>query len=83
MAVPYTGPVSDSTPARRFPVRIAFFVLAIVFCGAVGASIGWTLAGAIGLTGTPMALVAAFTGMVIATLLWIAGAAIFPRKPDD
>jgi hypothetical protein len=63
-------------------LRIVLFILAIVFCGAVGASIGWTLAGAIGLTGTPMALVAAFAGMVIATLLWIAGAAVFPHKPD-
>jgi len=63
-------------------VRLAFFVLAIIFCGAVGASIGWTIAGAIGLTGTPMALVAAFVGMVVATLLWIAGAALFPVKPD-
>jgi len=51
-------------------VRLAFFILAIIFCGAIGASIGWTIAGAIGLTGTPMALVAAFVGMVVATLLW-------------
>ena len=59
---------------------IVLYVLAILACGAVGAVLGWAIAGTIGLTGTPMALVAAFIGMVAATLLWIAGAAVVPRK---
>jgi hypothetical protein len=59
---------------------IVLYALAIAACGIVGAVIGWAVAGAIGLTGTPMALVAAFLGMVAATLLWIAGAALLPGK---
>jgi hypothetical protein len=61
-------------------MSIVLYVLAILACGGVGALLGWAIAGSIGLTGTPMALVAAFLGMVAATLLWIAGAALFPGK---
>ncbi|HET9339759.1 MAG TPA: hypothetical protein VFQ55_12215 [Casimicrobiaceae bacterium] len=61
-------------------MSIVLYVLAIVACGGAGALLGWAIAGTIGLTGTPMALVAAFLGMVSATLLWIAGAALFPKK---
>lgn len=60
-------------------MSIVLYVLAIVACGGVGALLGWAIAGTIGLTGTPMALVAAFLGMVSATLLWIAGAALFAK----
>lgn len=59
---------------------IVLYVLAILACGGVGAVLGWAIAGSIGLTGTPMALVAAFIAMIAATLLWIAGAALFARK---
>jgi hypothetical protein len=58
---------------------IVLYVLAIVACGGLGALLGWAIAGSIGLTGTPMALVAAFIGMVTATLLWILGAALLPK----
>ena len=61
-------------------MSIVLYALAIAACGGVGAVVGWAIAGSIGLTGTPMALVAAFLGMVAATLLWIAGAALFPGK---
>ncbi|MEO8486380.1 MAG: hypothetical protein ABI585_08585 [Betaproteobacteria bacterium] len=61
-------------------MSIVLYVLAIVACGGSGAVIGWAIAGSLGLTGTPMALVAAFIGMVAATLLWIAGAALFAKK---
>jgi hypothetical protein len=59
---------------------IVLYLLAILACGGVGALLGWAIAGSIGLTGTPMALVSAFLGMVAATLLWIAGAALLPRR---
>jgi hypothetical protein len=61
-------------------LSIVLYVLAIVACGGVGALLGWAIAGTIGLTGTPMALVAAFIGMVAATLLWIAGAVLLARR---
>ncbi|MCC7114591.1 MAG: hypothetical protein IT520_09455 [Burkholderiales bacterium] len=63
-------------------MALLLYVLAIVTCGGAGAWLGWIVAGAIGLTGTPMALVAAFIGMVTATGLWIAGAALFPPKRE-
>ena len=61
-------------------MAIVLYVLAIVACGGVGAVLGWAIAASLGLTGTPMALVAAFLGMVAATLLWIIGAAFFPGR---
>ena len=62
-------------------VAVVLYVLASAACGAVGAVLGWGIAAGLGLTGTPMALVAAFIGMVAATLLWIVGTALFlPRK---
>ena len=68
--------------ALRFPTMpsIVLYLLSIVACGGVGAVLGWAVAGLIGLTGTPMALVAAVIAMVAATLLWIAGAALLGRK---
>jgi hypothetical protein len=74
----WRGSLPRNTASR--PMPIVLYVLAILACGAVGAVLGWAIAGTIGLTGTPMALVAAFIGMVAATLLWIAGAAVLPRK---
>lgn len=61
-------------------MSIILYLAAIVACGGLGAVLGWAAAGAIGLTGTPMALVAAFVAMVAATLLWIAGAALLGRN---
>ncbi len=59
---------------------ILAYVLAIVVCGGIGALAGWAISGAIGLTGTPMALVAAFVGMVVATGVWILGTLVFLRN---
>ena len=59
---------------------IALYLLSIVACGGIGAVLGWAVAGSIGLTGTPMALVAAFIAMIAATLLWIAGVAMLGKK---
>ena len=56
------------------------YVLAIIACGGLGALIGWAVSGATGLTGTPMALVAAFVGMLAATGLWVLGTALFLKK---
>jgi hypothetical protein len=61
-------------------LAIVLYVLAIIACGGAGAVIGWAIAATLGLTGTAMALAAAFLGMVAATLLWIIGAALFPRR---
>lgn len=61
-------------------LRIALYVLAIVACGGLGALAGWAVSGAIGLTGTPMALVASFLGMIAATGLWILGAFVLFRR---
>ncbi len=61
-------------------MSIVLYLAVIVACGGLGAVLGRAVAGAIGLTGTPMALVAAFVAMVAATLLWIAGAALLGRN---
>jgi hypothetical protein len=56
------------------------YVLAIVACGGTGAVLGWAIATSLGLTGTPMALVAAFIGMLAATVLWVVVAVLFPAR---
>jgi hypothetical protein len=61
-------------------LSLVLYVLAIVVCGGLGATLGWAIAASLGLTGTAMALVAAFIGMVAATLLWIVGAAVLPGR---
>lgn len=67
-------------PAVPRMLSILVYVLAIVACGAVGALAGWAVSGAIGLTGTPMALVAAFVGMVVATGVWILGTLLLVKQ---
>lgn len=64
-------------------MSVLLYIVAIVVCGGAGAWLGWIVAGVIGLTGTPMALVAAFIGMIVATLLWIGGAGLFPVRGGD
>jgi len=61
-------------------LSLVLYVLAIVACGGAGAVLGWAIAASLGLTGTPMALVAAFIGMVAATVLWLVVAALFPQR---
>ena len=61
-------------------VSIVLYILAIIACAGAGAVIGWATASSLGLTGTPMALVAAFLGMVSATILWVVVAVLVPPK---
>ena len=61
-------------------MSIVLYVLAIIVCAGAGAVLGWATAASLGLTGTPMALVAAFLGMVAATVLWVVVAVLFPPK---
>jgi len=61
-------------------VSIVLYILAVIVCAGAGAVVGWATAASLGLTGTPMALVAAFLGMVSATVLWIVFATFFPTK---
>jgi hypothetical protein len=50
--------------------------LAILFCGLVGAFGAWAIADALAWTGVGGAIATAIAGMVFATALWIAGAAL-------
>ena len=50
--------------------------LAILFCGLVGAFGAWSIAEALEWTGVMGAIATAIVGMVFATALWIAGAAL-------
>jgi uncharacterized membrane protein YeaQ/YmgE (transglycosylase-associated protein family) len=51
-------------------------IIAVAFCGFVGAFIAWTVVDALGWTGVGGAIVTALIGMIAATLLWIAGVAL-------
>jgi len=50
--------------------------LAILICGLAGAFGAWLIADAFGWTGALGALATAIVGMVFATSLWVAGAAL-------
>jgi hypothetical protein len=54
---------------------IAISVLAILLCGSLGALAGFGVVTALDWPGTGGAIVAAATGMVVATLSWAAGVA--------
>lgn len=58
---------------------IVLSVLAILVCGGLGAFAGSGAVSAIGWTGTGGAVVAAVIGMVVATLAWVAGAALLRK----
>ena len=51
-------------------------ILGIFVCGAGGAIAAWALVTALGQDGVFGALVAAVTGMVVATALWTAGSSL-------
>ena len=54
-------------------VRSIFYsIVGILVAGGCGGVAGWSLAAAFDLTGVPAALVAATTGMVVATAVWVA-----------
>jgi hypothetical protein len=61
-------------------MSVVLYILLIIVCAGAGAVVGWAAATSLGLTGTPMALVAAFLGMVSATVLWVVVAVLFPSK---
>jgi len=54
-------------------------ILAILVCGAAGAGVGFLAAQTLGLTGVPASLLAVGVGMVLATALWAAGAALLRK----
>jgi hypothetical protein len=50
--------------------------LAIIVCGGTGGLLAWWLVFSLGWTGVGGAFVAAFLGMMLATLLWAGGIAL-------
>ena len=71
----YTSlPLESGTPLKVLSYLFRF--LGIIICGAGGGVLAWVLVSQLGWTGVPGALAAAFFGMVIATLLWIAAVAL-------
>jgi hypothetical protein len=51
-------------------------LVAIIVCGAIGAGAGYALLALLGLSGVIGALVATFTGMVVATAAWTLGSTL-------
>ena len=51
-------------------------ILGILVCGGIGVVGGWALVTALGLTGTPGALVAAIAGMAVSVALWAGGTSL-------
>lgn len=64
---------------KRAMTSIVLSVFAILLCGGLGALAGFGLISAIGWSGVGGAIIAALTGMVVATLAWIAGAMVLRR----
>jgi hypothetical protein len=60
-------------------VSITLSALAILACGSLGAFAGFGVVSALGWAGTPAAIVAAFVGMVVATLAWALGVVALRR----
>ncbi len=58
--------------ATNTPRSIFFSIVGILLAGACGGVAGWALVSLLGVTGVAAALVAAATGMVIATGVWVA-----------
>ncbi len=58
---------------------ILLSVVAILACGGAGGVLGFMLAGALGLSGTPAAILAAVVGMAVATFLWALGATLLRK----
>jgi len=73
------GIIAIINASNRAMASIAVSVLAILLCGGLGALAGFGLSSAIGWSGVGGAIVAALTGMVVATLAWIAGSMVLRR----
>lgn len=65
--------------AAPTPFAIVISVLGILACGTLGALAGFGLIQAIGLAGTFGAIVAAASGMVVATAAWALGATLLKK----
>lgn len=57
--------------ASNTPRSIFFSIVGILIAGGCGGAAGWALVSVLGLTGVASALVAAATGMVVATGVWV------------
>jgi hypothetical protein len=51
-------------------------ILGILLCGGLGGVSAWALVTALGLSGTPAALVAAIVGMMVSVALWAGGSSL-------
>lgn len=57
--------------ATNTPRSIFFSIVGILIAGVCGGAAGWALASLLDLEGVASALVAAATGMVVATAVWV------------
>lgn len=57
--------------ATNTPRSIFFSIVGILVAGVCGGAAGWTLMSLLGLAGVAGALVAAASGMVVATGVWV------------
>lgn len=58
--------------AGNTPRSIFFSIVGILIAGGCGGVAGWALVGGLGLSGVVGALVAAASGMLVATGVWVA-----------
>ncbi len=65
--------------ANNTPRSIFFSIVGILLAGGCGGVAGWALVSLLGVTGVAAALVAATTGMVIATGVWVALTVAFDK----
>jgi hypothetical protein len=51
-------------------------LLGVLICGVAGGLAAWMLVSLLGMTGVFGAIIAAIVGMMVATVLWVAGSAL-------
>jgi hypothetical protein len=61
---------------RDYPMSIVLSVISIIVCGGAGALVAWTLVSVLGWGGIGGTIAMAVVGMVVATVLFAAGAAL-------
>lgn len=69
------GRHSIRRPLKAFASKLVSLV-AVILCGGAGAVAAFTLIRELGLSGVVAALVASVIGILVATLLWVAGVAL-------
>jgi hypothetical protein len=57
-------------------MSIVLSVVSIIVCGGAGALVAWTLVSALGWDGVGGTIAMAVVGMIVATMLFVAGAAL-------